>query len=146
MCAVRVSLQLACSAKLTSAVSPLVSTLRVRSLRSFKSQLTHMTDYKQMQRVTRKIKAGTIWQVRGLPASDHSNPPKQQHFVLADFRVPFGGFKSSGWGRELGMQGLEGYLELKVCLFLLVPRFHLQVPQSIHHYYPEEPFEWPIVL
>jgi hypothetical protein len=33
---------------------------------------------------------------------------------LHSYRIPFGGFKSSGWGRELGMQGLEAYLETKV--------------------------------
>jgi len=27
--------------------------------------------------------------------------------------TPFGGFKQSGFGRELGMQALEGYSELK---------------------------------
>jgi betaine-aldehyde dehydrogenase len=30
-----------------------------------------------------------------------------------DFVAPFGGFKSSGVGREFGMEGLEHYLELK---------------------------------
>ncbi len=30
-----------------------------------------------------------------------------------DFSCPFGGFKSSGMGRELGPEGLEGYLESK---------------------------------
>ena len=27
--------------------------------------------------------------------------------------TPFGGFKQSGFGRELGMQGMEGYSEVK---------------------------------
>jgi phenylacetaldehyde dehydrogenase len=32
---------------------------------------------------------------------------------VSDFSVPFGGYKQSGWGRELGKEGLEGYLETK---------------------------------
>ncbi|HEV7725628.1 MAG TPA: aldehyde dehydrogenase family protein [Modestobacter sp.] len=27
--------------------------------------------------------------------------------------MPTGGYKQSGWGRELGPEGLEGYLETK---------------------------------
>jgi acyl-CoA reductase-like NAD-dependent aldehyde dehydrogenase len=27
--------------------------------------------------------------------------------------TPFGGFKQSGFGRELGMHGMEGYSEVK---------------------------------
>lgn len=34
-----------------------------------------------------------------------------------DFSCPFGGFKSSGMGRELGPEGLEAYLELKTISF-----------------------------
>jgi len=74
----------------------------------------HTLDFRQMHRVTNKLKAGTIW---------------QNQYVAADFKIPFGGFKSSGWGRELGMQGLDAYLESK----------------SIHQYYGD-PLDWPIVL
>ena len=31
--------------------------------------------------------------------------------------TPFGGFKQSGFGRELGMQALEGYSEVKNVFF-----------------------------
>jgi phenylacetaldehyde dehydrogenase len=30
-----------------------------------------------------------------------------------DSNIPFGGFKQSGWGREFGAEGLDGYLETK---------------------------------
>ena len=33
--------------------------------------------------------------------------------LMMDFAGPFGGFKSSGIGRELGPEGLEAYLESK---------------------------------
>jgi len=32
---------------------------------------------------------------------------------LADVSMPTGGFKQSGWGRELGPEGLDGFLETK---------------------------------
>jgi betaine-aldehyde dehydrogenase len=34
-----------------------------------------------------------------------------------DFTCPFGGFKGSGLGRELGREGLEAYLECKTISF-----------------------------
>jgi acyl-CoA reductase-like NAD-dependent aldehyde dehydrogenase len=32
-------------------------------------------------------------------------------------QTPFGGFKQSGLGRELGMQALDGYSEVKTVFF-----------------------------
>jgi succinate-semialdehyde dehydrogenase/glutarate-semialdehyde dehydrogenase len=33
--------------------------------------------------------------------------------VPATSQCPFGGLKQSGWGRELGMEGLDAFLETK---------------------------------
>jgi betaine-aldehyde dehydrogenase len=45
-----------------------------------------------------KFEAGTVW---------INSPP------ITRIEVPFGGFKESGLGRELGLEGLEAYLETK---------------------------------
>ncbi len=37
--------------------------------------------------------------------------------MAVDFKMPFGGFKQSGMGREGGIEGLEGYLEVKTVYF-----------------------------
>ncbi|KAK6813473.1 hypothetical protein RU639_011322 [Aspergillus parasiticus] len=49
-------------------------------------------------RVAAEIEAGTVW----LNSSQDS-----------DHRVPFGGYKASGVGRELGQAGLEAYTQIK---------------------------------
>jgi aldehyde dehydrogenase (NAD(P)+) len=49
-------------------------------------------------RVSQKLEAGTVW-----INSDNNS----------DLRVPFGGNKQSGIGRELGEAGMEGYSRLK---------------------------------
>jgi acyl-CoA reductase-like NAD-dependent aldehyde dehydrogenase len=38
-----------------------------------------------------------------------------------DFGLPYGGFKQSGLGREGGVEGLMGYLEIKTILLDGVP-------------------------
>ena len=55
-------------------------------------------DIQKAHRVARKIEAGTVW----INSSNDS-----------DFRIPFGGVKQSGIGRELGEAGLEAYTNKK---------------------------------
>jgi aldehyde dehydrogenase (NAD+) len=55
-------------------------------------------DLNEAQEVARAIRAGTVW------INDH-------HLINA--KAPFGGYKDSGIGRELGPQALEAYTEVK---------------------------------
>ena len=55
-------------------------------------------DISKAHRVARGIKAGTVW---------------VNTYNLYDPALPFGGFKQSGFGRELGIDALESYLETK---------------------------------
>jgi aldehyde dehydrogenase (NAD(P)+) len=55
-------------------------------------------DIVKAHRVARKIEAGMVW----INSSNDS-----------DFRIPFGGVKQSGIGRELGEAGLEAYSQKK---------------------------------
>lgn len=60
---------------------------------------------------------GTVWGADAAHATDVARQVKTgtigvNHFAMA-FGAPFGGYKQSGLGRELGPEGLEAYLELK---------------------------------
>jgi aldehyde dehydrogenase (NAD+) len=55
-------------------------------------------DVKKAHMVSRRLKAGTVW---------------INTYGLMDAALPFGGYKSSGFGRELGAQAIEHYTELK---------------------------------
>jgi acyl-CoA reductase-like NAD-dependent aldehyde dehydrogenase len=55
-------------------------------------------DVKKAHTVSRQIKAGTVW---------------INTYGLMDASLPFGGYKGSGFGRELGMHAIEHYTELK---------------------------------
>jgi aldehyde dehydrogenase (NAD+) len=55
-------------------------------------------DINKAHRVARQLRAGLVW---------------INTYGLMDAAVPFGGFKSSGFGRELGMHAIEHYTELK---------------------------------
>ncbi|HXZ33453.1 MAG TPA: aldehyde dehydrogenase family protein [Terriglobales bacterium] len=55
-------------------------------------------DVKKAHLVSRQLRAGTVW---------------INTYGLMDAALPFGGYKSSGFGRELGMNALEHYTEVK---------------------------------
>jgi aldehyde dehydrogenase (NAD+) len=55
-------------------------------------------DIKKAHTVSRRLKAGTVW---------------INTYGLMDASLPFGGYKSSGFGRELGAKVLESYTETK---------------------------------
>jgi acyl-CoA reductase-like NAD-dependent aldehyde dehydrogenase len=55
-------------------------------------------DVSKAHRVARALKAGTVW---------------INTYNVYDPAAPFGGYKASGFGRDLGREALEGYLETK---------------------------------
>jgi acyl-CoA reductase-like NAD-dependent aldehyde dehydrogenase len=55
-------------------------------------------DIQKAHRVARAIKAGTVW---------------INTYNFYDPAAPFGGYKASGFGRDLGRESLEGFLETK---------------------------------
>ena len=55
-------------------------------------------DIRKAHALARRLKAGTVW---------------INAYNLYDAALPFGGYKQSGFGRELGMHAIEHYTELK---------------------------------
>ncbi len=55
-------------------------------------------DVEKAHSVSRQLRAGTVW---------------INTYGLMDASLPFGGYKSSGFGRELGVHAIEHYTELK---------------------------------
>ena len=55
-------------------------------------------DITKAHRAARAIRAGTVW---------------INTYNFSDSGAPFGGFKASGFGRDLGKDALDGYLETK---------------------------------
>jgi aldehyde dehydrogenase (NAD+) len=55
-------------------------------------------DVGKAHRLAREMRTGTVW---------------VNTMLLFDPAVPFGGYKMSGWGREMGQYGLDEYLDVK---------------------------------
>ncbi len=61
-------------------------------------------DISKAHRLARAVKAGTVW---------------INCYSIFDAALPFGGYKQSGWGREMGHAALDNYLQTKsVCVKL----------------------------
>ncbi len=61
-------------------------------------------DIAKAHKLAKSIRAGTVW---------------VNCYNIFDAALPFGGYKQSGWGREMGYAALENYLETKsVCIGL----------------------------
>ena len=56
------------------------------------------SDISKAHRVAHKLRAGTVW---------------INCYNVFDAALPFGGYKQSGWGREMGHEALEMYTEVK---------------------------------
>lgn len=62
------------------------------------------SDISKAHRLAKAVKAGTVW---------------INCYSIFDAALPFGGYKQSGWGREMGHAALENYLQTKsVCISL----------------------------
>lgn len=55
-------------------------------------------DIRKAFTVARAVRAGTVW---------------INSYNLYDSAAPFGGFKGSGFGRDLGREALDGYTDVK---------------------------------
>jgi phenylacetaldehyde dehydrogenase len=61
-------------------------------------------DISKAHKLAKSVKAGTVW---------------VNCYSVFDAALPFGGYKQSGWGREMGHAALENYLQTKsVCINL----------------------------
>jgi phenylacetaldehyde dehydrogenase len=61
-------------------------------------------DIQKAHRIASQLRAGTVW---------------INCYNIFDAALPFGGYKQSGWGREMGRDALELYTEVKaVCAAL----------------------------
>ena len=69
------------------------------------------SDVSRALRVVRRLEAGYVW--------------VNAHYIR-QAETPFGGWKESGLGRELGLAGLREYLAFQRVAFDTAPDFHLK--------------------
>jgi aldehyde dehydrogenase (NAD+) len=68
-------------------------------------------DVSRALRVSRRLAAGDVW--------------INTHYIRQS-ETPFGGWKESGIGRELGLAGVQEYLAYQRVAFDTAPQFHLK--------------------
>ena len=75
-------------------------------------------DISKAHALAKKFRAGTVW---------------INCYNVFDAALPFGGYKQSGWGREMGHEALEAYTEVKAVTTLLCAkrRFRARARQAI---------------
>jgi phenylacetaldehyde dehydrogenase len=61
-------------------------------------------DISKAHALAKKLRAGTVW---------------INCYNVFDAALPFGGYKQSGWGREMGHEALNNYTEVKAVTTLL---------------------------
>ena len=62
------------------------------------------SDVSKAHRIAHRLKAGTVW---------------VNCYNVFDAALPFGGYKESGWGREMGAEVLNAYTQVKAVTMLL---------------------------
>lgn len=62
------------------------------------------SDISKAHRIAHRIKAGSVW---------------VNCYNIFDAALPFGGYKESGWGREMGAEVLKNYTEVKAVTVML---------------------------
>ena len=86
---------------------PVLATLSLTTWNRWRDWLTRMLrpggcsldhDVKQAHQPHARLRAGTVW---------------VNTYGVMDAALPFGGYKQSGFGRELGMHAIDHYTELK---------------------------------
>lgn len=86
----------------------------------------HSQSADQIGRVQNALEAGTV--VRSLPLLAALTRKWINCYAFTANNAPFGGYKSSGWGRELGSYGLEAYTEVKAVHWNFGERISFPLP------------------
>ena len=80
-------------------------------------------DYVEAERASEEIETGMVWV---------NNP------MIDNDALPFGGWKLSGMGRELGRQGLDAFRQTKMIIKDAQPQIHdWWYPYADDVFYPE---------